>query len=133
MWGGHCLPLCGVLMKPWGKLIILLIFCLILLLADCALAGELGKVSCTHPGCGYQTDLVIGGGMRSPAVTGYCAKEKDFVNIKLKSWADYRKPHYCPGGKEPLQPIYNGSEVARFPCPKCGNLTLSYKRRLMFD
>ena len=120
-------------MKTRGKFVSLLICCVILLLADCALAGEAGMVSCTQPGCGYQTDLKIGGGMRSPAVTGYCAKEKKFVSIKIKSWADYRKPHNCPGGKEPLQPIYNGSEVSRFPCPKCGNLTLSYKRRLMFD
>jgi hypothetical protein len=122
-----------VLIKTWGKLNFLLIFFLIVLLADCALAGEAGTVSCTAPGCSYQTNLKIGGGMRSPAVTGYCAKEKQFVSIKLKSWGDYRKPHYCPGGKEPLQPIYDGSEVARIPCPKCGNLTLGCKRRLMFD
>jgi predicted RNA-binding Zn-ribbon protein involved in translation (DUF1610 family) len=120
-------------MKSWLKLISLFIFSAILLSADCALAGEAGTVSCAHPGCGYQTDLVIGGGMRTPAVTGYCAKEKDFISVKLKSWEDYRKPHNCPGGKERLQPIYNGPEVARFPCPKCGNLTLGYKRRLMFD
>ena len=120
-------------MKTWGKLISLLIFFAILLLADCALAGESGTVSCATPGCGYQTDLKIGGGRASPAVTGYCAKTKKFVRLKLKSWADYRQPHYCPGGKEPLQPIYDGAEVSKIPCPKCGNLTLGYKRRLMFD
>ena len=94
---------------------------------------EAGKVFCTAHGCGYQTDLKIGGGKASPAVTGYCAKDKKFVNLKLKSWADYRKPHNCPGGKDPLQPIYEGAEVTKVPCPKCGNLTLSYKRRLLFD
>ena len=31
------------------------------------------------------------------------------------------------------QPIYDGSDVSRIPCPKCGNLSLKYKRRLMFD
>jgi hypothetical protein len=120
-------------MKTWGKLGILAICCGIFLLADCALAGESGTVSCGHPGCGYHTNLKIGGGRVSPAVTGYCPKTKKFVRLKLQSWADYRKPHNCPGGKEPLQPIYSGLEVTKVPCPKCGNLTLTYKRRLMFD
>ena len=120
-------------MKTWGKLIFPLIFFVILLLVDCALAGEKGTVSCAHPGCGYKTDLTIGGGKASPAVTGYCPKQKKFVRLKLKSWEDYHKPQNCPGGKEPLQPIYEGSAVSRIPCPECGNLTLGYKRRLMFD
>ncbi|MDD2904372.1 MAG: hypothetical protein PHU44_18240 [Syntrophales bacterium] len=120
-------------MKTRDGLISLVIFCSCILLASTALAGESGTVSCTKPGCGYHTNLSIGGGRRSPSVTGYCAKQKKFVRIKIKSWEDYRKPHYCPGGKERLQPIYSGSEVARIPCPKCGNLSLRYQRRLMFD
>lgn len=120
-------------MKTKGKLGILAICCGIFLLADCALAEEAGKVTCATPGCGYQTDLKIGGGKISPAVTGYCSKEKKFVRVKLQSHADYRKPQMCPGGKEPLQPIYDGYEVTKIPCPKCGNLTLGYKRRIMFD
>jgi hypothetical protein len=121
-------------MKIPGKLICLSIFLAALLfLAEGALAGESGTVSCAHPGCGYQTNLSIGGGRKSPSVTGYCAKEKKFVRVKLQSWEDYRKPQKCPGGKEPLQPIYGGGEVAKILCPKCGNLSLSYKRRLMFD
>jgi hypothetical protein len=120
-------------MKTWGKLGILAICCGIILLADCALAGEKGTVSCATPGCGYHTNLKIGGGMRSPAVTGYCAQTKKFVRLQLKSWADYRKPHNCPGGKEPLLPIYTGYEVTKIPCPQCGNLTLKYQRKLMFD
>jgi len=120
-------------MKTWGKLIFPLIFFVILLLVDCALAGEKGTVSCTSPGCGYNTNLKIGGGRASPSVTGYCPQEKKFVRLKLRNWADYRQPHYCPSGKERLQPIYDGSEVSKIPCPKCGNLTLGYQRRLMFD
>ncbi|MEW6660311.1 MAG: hypothetical protein AB1424_16825 [Thermodesulfobacteriota bacterium] len=120
-------------MKTKGKSVFFSIICGLFLLADYALAGESGKVSCAAPGCGYQTDLKIGGGRDSPAVTGYCAKTKKFMRLKLQSWEDYRKPHNCPGGKERLQPIYDGSGVARIPCPKCGNLTLKYKRRLMFD
>ncbi len=120
-------------MKTWGKAGILAICIGIFLLAECALAGESGAVSCATAGCGYRTDLKIGGGRASPAVTGYCAKTKKFVRLKLKSWADYRKPHNCPGGKEPLLPIYDGFEMTRIPCPKCGNLTLTYQRRLMFD
>lgn len=120
-------------MKTWGKTSLLTILFLLLLLAGGALAGEKGVLSCATPGCGYQTNLTIGGGRATPAVTGYCALEKKFVSLKLKNWADYRKPHMCPGGKEPLQPIYSGSDVARIPCPKCGNLTLRYQRRLMFD
>jgi hypothetical protein len=120
-------------MKTWSKTLLLALLFIFLFLSDCVLAGESGTVSCAHPGCGYQTDLKIGGGKASPAVTGYCAKTKKFVRLKLQSWEDYRKPHKCPGGKEPLQAIYGGEEVARIPCPQCGNLTLKYKRRLMFD
>lgn len=120
-------------MKTWGKIYLLSILFATLLLADSALAGEKGTVSCATSGCGYHANLTIGGGRRSPAITGYCAKEKKFVRFKLTSWADYRKPQYCPGGKERLQPIYDGSDVSRIPCPKCGLLTLRYKRRLMFD
>jgi hypothetical protein len=120
-------------MKTWGKIGFLAICCGIFLLAEYALAGEAGKVFCTNPGCGYQTDLKIGGGKVSPTITGYCAITKKFVRLKLKSWEDYRKPHKCPGGKERLQPIYSGADVARIPCPQCGNLTLRYQRRLMFD
>ncbi|RJR42682.1 MAG: hypothetical protein C4567_06785 [Deltaproteobacteria bacterium] len=120
-------------MKTRGKVIVFFAIFAALLLAASALAGESGTVSCATQGCGYQTDLKIGGGRASPSVTGYCAREKKFVRVKLPSWADYRKPQQCPGGKEPLQPIYSGGEMAKIPCPKCGNLSLSYKRRLMFD
>ncbi len=120
-------------MKTWGRLIVLGILCGIFLLVEGALAGEAGKVSCNTPGCGYQTDLTIGGGRAAPAVTGYCPREKKFVSVKIKSWADYRKPQNCPGGKERLQPIYDGDQVTQIPCPKCGNLTLRYHRKVMFD
>jgi hypothetical protein len=120
-------------MKSWGKFFIVFIFLAAQLLADGSLAGQTGLVYCTTPGCGYQTNLMIGGGRRSPAVTGYCAKQKRFVRIKLKSWADYRKPHYCPGTRERLQPIYGGRDISRIPCPKCGNLSLKFQRRLRFD
>jgi hypothetical protein len=120
-------------MKPSSKLISLLVFITTLLLTDGALAGEAGTVVCTTPGCGYQTNLKIGGGKRTPSITGYCSHEKKFVYIKLKSWEDYHEPHWCPGGKERLQPIYDGSEVSRIPCPKCGNLSLQYERKFLFD
>lgn len=122
-----------MLMKTWGKLIPLLIFFVILLLTDSALAGEAGTVSCTTPGCGYHANLSIGGGRRSPSITGYCAKTRQFVRVKLKSWEDYRKPQRCPGGKERLQPIYDGSDVSRFPCPKCGNFSLKFQGGRRFD
>lgn len=105
----------------------------LLLMAVQALAGEAGRVSCTARGCGYATDLVIGGGRASPAVTGYCPGSRKFVRLKLKSWEEYRRPHLCPGSRERLQPIYDGEEVSRFPCPRCGQRTLRYQRRMMFD
>ena len=120
-------------MKTFGKIIFLAIFFGVFLGVAAAVAGEAGTVSCTTPDCGYQDNLKIGGGMRSPAVTGYCRSAKQFVRLKLKSHNDYRKTHYCPGSKEPMQPIYESSQVAEIPCPQCGNLTLHYKRRLMFD
>jgi hypothetical protein len=120
------------LMRTSARLLLITI-CFSLLWVAWALAGESGSISCTTPGCGYQDNLIIGGGRASPAVAGYCPTSKKFIRLKLKSWADYRKPHYCPGGKERLQPIYSGSQVSRIPCPKCGNLTLKYKRRYLFD
>jgi len=121
------------LMKTCGKLGAIALFCGLVLWAVPAVAGEAGTVSCSTPGCGYQQDLKIGGGMKSPSVTGYCRSSQQFVRLKLKNWDDYRKPHYCPGSKEPMQPIYEGSEISEIPCPQCGNLTLHYKRTLMFD
>jgi hypothetical protein len=120
-------------MKTKKTLILICIPLIFLSLAEIALAGEAGLVTCTTPGCDYHTNLKIGGGKRTPSITGYCSKEKKFVYIKLKSWEDYNKPRYCSGGKERLQPIYNGSEVSRIPCPKCGNLTLQYERKFLFD
>ena len=120
-------------MKTFGKIIFLAIFFGVFLGVAAAVAGEAGTVSCTTPDCGYQDNLKIGGGMRSPAVTGYCRSTKQFVRLKLKSHNDYRKTHYCPGSQEPMLPIYDGSQISEIPCPKCGNLTLHYKRMLMFD
>ena len=120
-------------MKIFSKLVLLAIFFGLVLWVAAAMAGEAGTVSCTTPDCGYQDNLKIGGGMRSPAVTGYCRSTKQFVRLKLKKWEDYRKPHYCPGSEEPMLAIYDGGQVAEIPCPQCGNLTLHYKRRLMFD
>ncbi len=120
-------------MKVYSKIIFALVALAVLLLVNAVLAGEAGTVSCSTPGCGYHTKLIIGGGIRTPAITGYCSKEKKFVSIKLKGWEDYHKAHYCPGGQERLQPIYDGADVSRIPCPKCGNMTLKYQRTFLFD
>jgi hypothetical protein len=120
-------------MKTFGTLVAIALFCSIVLWTAPAMAGQAGIVSCSTPDCGYQHDLKIGGGMRSPAVTGYCRSTKKFVRLKLKSHNDYRKTHYCPGSKEPMLPIYDGSQISEIPCPQCGKLTLHYKRTLMFD
>ncbi len=102
--------------------------------ANLAQAGETAKVNCTNPGCGYTTNLIIGGGMKSPAITGYCAGCQDFVRLELANWSDYRgKTYNCPKGHGPFTPIYNISEISRFPCPKCGQFTLQAKRGIMFD
>ncbi len=119
-------------MKKWGKLLLIAMLCC-LAGAELALAGEAGTISCTSPGCGFQENFIIGGGMKSPSVTGYCPGSKKFVRVKLADWADYRKPQRCPDTGEPLQPVYNGSDVAKFPCPRCGQLTLQYQRRFLFD
>jgi hypothetical protein len=121
-------------MKTFGKLGFVAIFFGIFLWGAPAVAGEKGIVSCATPDCGYHSNLTIGGGMKSPSVTGYCRSTKKFVRVKLKSWDDYRKiiPQ-CPDCPEPIQPIYSGNQVAEIPCPQCGNLSLRYQRRLMFD
>ncbi len=105
---------------------------LLLCAAGPALAGQVARVACSN--CGYTFDLAIGGGMESPAITGYCASCRDFVSIKLSSWKDYRgKTYSCPKGHGPFTPIYDLSDISRFPCPKCGKRTLTAKRGMMFD
>jgi hypothetical protein len=121
------------MLKAPGKIIFLYLFCSLFLAASLALAGEAGEVRCTTPGCRYRQNLKIGGGKISPAVTGYCRSNKEFVRLKLNDWNEYRNTHYCPGTKEPMQPIYDGSQASQIPCPQCRNKTLQYKRRLMFD
>jgi hypothetical protein len=122
------------LMKTCGKLGAIALFCSLVLWTAPAVAGEAGTVSCATPGCGYQQDLKIGGGMKSPSLTGYCRATKKFVRVKLNNWEDYRKAApACPECPETILPIYDGDQVAEIPCPQCGNLTLNYQRRLMFD
>jgi len=122
------------LQKTFGKIMVISIFSGLVLWISAAVAGESGTVSCATPNCGYQDSLTIGGGRKSPSVTGYCRSTKKFVRVKLKGWDDYRKNvPKCPDCPEPILPVYNGSQVAEIPCPKCGNLTLQYKIRLFFD
>jgi len=121
-------------MKTFGGLVFMALSCGLVLGAAPALAGEKGIVSCSTPDCGYHANLTIGGAMKSPSVTGYCRSAKQFVRVKLKSWDEYREvvpaSPDCPG---PLLPIYDGGQVGAIPCPRCGNLTLHYKKTLMFD
>jgi hypothetical protein len=121
-------------MNTFGKLLALAFFCGLILWTAVAAAGEKGTVSCSNPGCGYHDDLTIGGAKRSPSVTGYCRATKKFVRVKLTSWSEYRDIiPACPSCPEAILPIYDGGEVPQIPCPKCGHLTLHYKRTLMFD
>ncbi len=116
------------------KRLMLAVLLLVAFTANLAQAGEMAKVHCTNPACGYTFDLAIGGGMNSPSITGYCAGCRDFVHLKLTSWSDYRgKIYKCPKGHGPFTPIYDISEISRFPCPKCGQRTLQAKRGMMFD
>ena len=121
-------------MKTFGKLVLLSLFFGVFFGAAPAAAGEAGMVSCATPGCGYHANLKIGGGMKSPSVTGYCRSTKKFVRVKLKSWDEYREVvPPSPDCPEEILPIYSGGQVAEIPCPQCGHLTLHYKRTLMFD
>jgi hypothetical protein len=121
-------------MKPFGKIIFLCLFFGVLLWAAAAMAGQSGTVSCSTPGCGYEDTLTIGGGKQSPSLTGYCRSTKKFVRVKLKSWKDYRETvPASPDCPEAILPIYDGGQVVEIPCPQCGNLSLHYKKRLMFD
>ncbi len=121
-------------MKTCGRIMAFPLFFGLMLWAGAAVGGEAGLVSCSTPGCGYQENLKIGGGMRSPAMTGYCRSTKQFVRVKLKSWDEYRKVvPACPDCPEAILPIYDGVQVAEIPCPRCGDKTLGYQRRLMFD
>ena len=119
--------------KTFGKLAFLIISFVLVLWSAPAVAGEYGTVSCTTPGCGYQENLNIGGRRNAPGVTGYCRSSKKFVRLKLKSHSDVHKTDYCPGTKEPMTRIDSGSKIPEIPCPKCGNLTLTYKLLLKKD
>jgi hypothetical protein len=121
-------------MKTCSKLAAIALFYGLVLGTAPAMAGEAGTVSCATPGCGYHANLSIGGGMKSPSVTGYCRSTKKFVRVKLKSWDDYREVvPASPDCPEAILPIYSGGQVAEIPCPQCGKLSLDYQRRLMFD
>jgi hypothetical protein len=121
-------------MKTCGTLVATALFCGLVFWAAPAMAGQSGTVSCATPGCGYQESLSIGGGMKSPSLTGYCRSTKKFVYVKLKSWEGYRETvPACPDCPEAILPIYDGGQVAEIPCPQCANLSLSYKRRFLFD
>jgi hypothetical protein len=122
------------LMKTCGKLLPIALFFGLVLWLTPAMAGQSGTVSCSTPGCGYQDTLTIGGAKKSPSLTGYCRSTKKFVRIKLKSWGEYREvtPN-CPDCPEAILPIYDGGQVAGIPCPKCGHMTLHYKKTIMFD
>jgi hypothetical protein len=121
-------------MKTFAKLVVIALMFGIVLWVAPAMAGEAGTVSCATPDCGYQQDLKIGGGMKSPSLTGYCRSTKKFVYVKLKSWEGYRETvPACPDCPEAILPIYDGGQVAEIPCPQCANLSLSYKRRFLFD
>jgi hypothetical protein len=121
-------------MKTCGTLVAMALFCGLVFGPAPVVAGEAGTVSCAIPGCGYHDNLKIGGGMKSPSLTGYCRSTKKFVRVKLKSWEGYRDTvPACPDCPETILPIYDGDQVAEIPCPRCGNLTLRYERRLLFD
>ncbi len=110
-------------MKTFGKLLVLAIFFGLVLWTAPAAAGEAGIVSCSTPDCGYHVNLKIGGGMRTPAMTGYCRSTKKFVRVKLKSWerlpghssglprlsggdpADLRRCRYCQNPLSPMRPF----------------------------
>ena len=121
-------------MKAWSKIFGLLVLCNLLFLVDAALAGEGGEVTCTTPGCGYHTKITVGGTMRSPMLTGYCLKEKKFVNLKLKSYKDCHEPHDCPDCHTRLAGIRDPQkDIPLIPCPQCGKLNLQYKRLYFKD
>ncbi len=121
-------------MKSCSQIMALLVLVVAFFLVDGAQAGQSGLVTCTTPGCGYQTNLSIGGTMRSPGVTGYCLKEKKFVRLKLKSHDDYHNDHFCPSCKTKLVAIRDGEkDIPLIPCPQCGKLNLQYKLLLLKD
>jgi hypothetical protein len=105
-----------------------------LFLVDGALAGQKFLVTCTTPGCGYQTQQFTGGTMDSPGMAGYCLKEKKFVYLDLKRHDDLHKPHDCPNCHTRLVGIRNPEkDIPLIPCPQCGKLNLQYKLLLRMD
>ncbi|MBM4275798.1 MAG: hypothetical protein FJ134_15260 [Deltaproteobacteria bacterium] len=115
------------------KTLFLSLLLAILFWVEAAGAGESGRIFCTAPGCGFEDKFTIGGGMKSPSVTGYCTHGHGFVRVKLRHWNEYYHTHFCPVCHKAVKPIYAGSQVSPFPCPKCGQVTLKYQRRYMFD
>lgn len=95
------------------------------------IGGQQGILSCTDKSCGYSRSLTIGGPIRSPRVTVYCSRCKEFQSTELSSWKEYDNSAFtCPVCSGPVTSIRTGSEI---PCPKCGKRTLSFKAKLYFD
>jgi hypothetical protein len=115
-------------MKVCRKILALLVLVIALFLVDDVMAGQGFLVTCTTPGCGYQTQQTTGGTRKSPGMAGYCLKEKKFVYLKLKSHDDFHKPHDCPNCGTRLVGIRNPEkDIPLIPCPQCGKLNLQYK------
>ena len=82
-------------MKTCGTLVAAALFCGLVFGVAPAVAGEAGTVSCSTLDCGYHDNLKIGGGMKSPSLTGYCRSTKKFVRVKTEKLG--RLPGQCSG------------------------------------
>ena len=114
--------------------ILICLLVLLLLNVGPASAGEKVTVACANPGCDYTQTLSLGGARRSPAITCYCTRCRDFVRLKLQNWDQYYdRKYYCPECGRVAKPVYSHEDISTCPCPRCGRSTLKTKTLLRYD
>ncbi len=101
-------------------------------------AGESVELTCKNKTCDYKGTLNIGGGFWFSKVTGYCTRDKKFVEY---TWKEREKPpeiieiwnpqtgkiielFKCPDCGDPVLPIDSLKELKC--CPKCKEPTLEH-------
>lgn len=105
--------------------------------------------------CGFEAEVLIGGGMQFEQITGYCTKSKEFVYLQWTRGEKKPKPlakvwdpvsgktislYKCPDCKKPFIPLPEAEADISGPgfkcCPKCGKPTFKVDRTkgiMMFD
>ena len=104
-----------------------------------ATAADIVELKCSNESCGYKGNVTIGGGRMFNQLTGYCARDKEFVHLQwkrgeatpdlIKAWdpktGQTVELFKCSKCSDPVLSIRNAKELTH--CPKCNEATLEAK------